>query len=440
LIHNFTSSIHSGFADRKQIVGTYRFLANDRVEEKDLVELMIEPTKSKVTNQRVLVLCDTTEFNLNNHKSRITDFHGIGSTSKNDILGFFSHNQLVVQRESKQTLGWANVTLFNRPLKNEPFLRPNFSVPITEKESNKWYEPSLYSRDVVLKEAAHCLYVMDREADIYEVIDSLPNDRCDFLIRAKHNRVVSYEGKRNKLKSIINQSAVKGLVSLRVNGESRKRKKREAKCELRYEKITIPRPHKIYDKESFSKRTHLTVLQLKEVSQAPKNETQIEWILITSEEIKDNKEAHELLACYSSRWTIEEAHRLLKTKGFDIESSELESGKSIRKLLILGMEASIKVMELKAARSGDSEAKTTNLFENKEIELLELLNNDLQGATELLSNPYPKDKLAWASWIIARIGGWKGYNSQRPPGTIIFKRGLDRFNQKLDGFLLAKKI
>jgi len=440
LIQNFTSSIHGGFSERKEIVGTYRFLANDRVTESDLIASMIEPTKTKVANQRILVLCDTTEYNLQNHKERITDFHGIGSTSKNDILGFFSHNQLVLERESKQTLGWANVTLFNRPLNNKPFIRPNFSIPITQKESNKWYEPSLYSRDIVLKQAEHCLYVMDREADIYEVIDSLPNKKCDFLIRSKHDRIVNFGGERKKLKSIINQSPAKGIVKLNINGESKKRKKREAKCELRYEKITIPRPHKIYGKEEFSKSREITVLQIKEVSQIPLGETRIEWFLSTSEEVTNNKEACELLDCYSSRWTIEEVHRLLKTKGFNIESTELESGKSIRKLLLLGMEASIKVMELKAARSGESETKTIELFENNEIEFLRILNQNLQGSTELLSNPYDKEKLAWASWIIARLGGWKGYKSQRPPGTITFKRGLDKFYQQFNGFLLARKL
>lgn len=375
---------------------------------------------------------------MHKHRGRITDFEGIGATSQNEVLGFFSHNQLAVERETIQTLGWSYISLFNRPKINQPFVRSNSSLPITEKESNKWYEPSLYSRDEVLAEAEHCLYVMDREADIYEVISSLPNSKCDILVRAKHNRLIHDKtGAKVKLKNAINQSCIKAKVELEVNGESRKRSKRKAQCELRFEKFNVPRPCKKYKGDNFPSSIELTVVQIKEVSEVPAGENPIEWLLWTSESVKNKEDALNVIKCYSARWTIEEAHRLLKTKGFNIESSELESGKSIRKLLILGMEASIKIMALKASRSGETEAKTAELFKEKEISLLEILNQKLEGQTELQQNPYPKINLAWAAWIIARLGGWKGYKSQRPPGTITFKRGFDKFNQQYSGYLAA---
>jgi hypothetical protein len=30
-------------------------------------------------------------------------------------------------------------------------------------------------------------------------------------------------------------------------------------------------------------------------------------------------------------------------------------------------------------------------------------------------------------WHVARLGGWTGYASERPPGPITFTRGLQRF-------------
>jgi hypothetical protein len=41
----------------------------------------------------------------------------------------------------------------------------------------------------------------------------------------------------------------------------------------------------------------------------------------------------------------------------------------------------------------------------------------------LQSNPHPKASLAWAAWIIAKLGGWNGYASSKPPGPITFFNG-----------------
>ncbi len=39
----------------------------------------------------------------------------------------------------------------------------------------------------------------------------------------------------------------------------------------------------------------------------------------------------------------------------------------------------------------------------------------------------------WATWIIARLGGWKNYNSKRPPAPIVLKKGLDKFTAIYQG-------
>ena len=90
---------------------------------------------------------------------------------------------------------------------------------------------------------------------------------------------------------------------------------------------------------------------------------------------------------------IEEFFKLLKTDGYDIEGTELSTGKVIRKLILLVMKASIKVLQLKAARDGSSNEKIDLLFSEKEISCLKSLNKKLAGGTVKQQNPHDEGSL-----------------------------------------------
>jgi hypothetical protein len=42
--------------------------------------------------------------------------------------------------------------------------------------------------------------------------------------------------------------------------------------------------------------------------------------------------------------------------------------------------------------------------------------------------------------MIARLGGWKGYASQRPPGVITLRDGWVRFRNIFQGWKVAKDV
>ena len=76
----------------------------------------------------------------------------------------------------------------------------------------------------------------------------------------------------------------------------------------------------------------------------------------------------------------------------------------------------------------------------KEVECLEAINRQVQGRTKKLSNPFKKTKLPWAFWILARLGGWKGYGSQRKPGAATLINGLNKFYLLYHGFTMEKDV
>ena len=84
--------------------------------------------------------------------------------------------------------------------------------------------------------------------------------------------------------------------------------------------------------------------------------------------------------------------------------------------------------------------ETATMFDDDEIACLNDINIKVQGKTEKLSNPFLSQKLAWAFWILDRLGGWKGYTSQRKPGFNTLINGLTKFYTIYQGYSLQKDV
>ncbi|MCB0375808.1 MAG: IS4 family transposase, partial [Sinomicrobium sp.] len=114
----------------------------------------------------------------------------------------------------------------------------------------------------------------------------------------------------------------------------------------------------------------------------------------------------------------------------------LETYDAILRQTTMVIKAACKVLQLTYARNRPDCQPTSEVFEQQEQQVLQQVNERLQGNTAKQKNPFPQDRLSWASWIIARLGGWKGYQSQKPPGPITMKNGLDRFAIYMEAFEL----
>lgn len=93
-------------------------------------------------------------------------------------------------------------------------------------------------------------------------------------------------------------------------------------------------------------------------------------------------------------------------------------------------------MQLVQARDGRSAESAEIAFTPAEIDTLKALLPELEGKTALQKNPHPSKSLAWAAWIIAKLGGWDGYPKSKPPGPITFRHGLQYFQSVAHGWRL----
>lgn len=118
----------------------------------------------------------------------------------------------------------------------------------------------------------------------------------------------------------------------------------------------------------------------------------------------------------------------------------MESGPALRKLFIMSLTAAVQILQLRQAREGKTDQKGTLVCSREQLECMEELSGRYEGKTEKQRNPYDRENLAWATWYIARIGGWKGYASQRPPGVITLHDGWIRFQSIFLGSCAAKDM
>ena len=111
-----------------------------------------------------------------------------------------------------------------------------------------------------------------------------------------------------------------------------------------------------------------------------------------------------------------------------------------RGVVVLALNAALKIMQLTQERDGKSGKPGSIVFNMEELAFLQVLLHVYEGKTEKQKNPHQEHSLAWAAWIIARIGGWKGYLKASPPGPITMKRGLEIFTQLFRGWLLHADV
>src|SRR5206468_7380119 len=73
-------------------------------------------------------------------------------------------------------------------------------------------------------------------------------------------------------------------------------------------------------------------------------------------------------------------------------------------------------------------------FTADELGTLDALHKQYAGRTPRQQNPHPRRSLAWAAWLIGRLGGWDGYPSSRPPRPITLKIGIDKLHLLAQGW------
>src|ERR1700722_8491249 len=371
--------------DRAQIVRYGRFLANEKVTLQALLAGWSEQTELSAAGRHVLAIQDTSEINFK-------------TTS-----------------ERRRGLGEVAGEVWTRPGR---ITVPHAKRPLEEKESRRWLSTAERAKKV-LKSAACVTVIDDREGDIYAKWASVATPTFHLLTRSMHDRALA-DGASLYATAAAFPLADIATIDLPARAN---RPARQAKLSLRFGRVAIKRPQGAA--RSLPKSVDLTLIEVVE-DPPPAGAEPLHWRLLTTHNVADAPSAWRIVEWYKKRWTIEQLFRLMKKEGLQLEDSRLETADRLLKLAAIAAKAAAITLQLVQARDGQSAEPASLALNEQQIEVLAALAAKYKGRTTLQSNPHPAKTLAWAAWIIARLGGWDGYPRTKP-GPITMRHGLQYF-------------
>jgi hypothetical protein len=394
-----------------------RFLRNHAVTAGEMVRHAAAGTAARVAGRDIVVIQDTSELALGGRRARE---NGYGPIGKGGALGgLLLHAALVLEIGSNALLGLLEAKVWNR---DDGKAAPRRSRATLDKESQRWLDVAARAHDV-LAAANSITVVSDRESDIYEHFARRPAN-AHLIVRACQNRKIESDDEGLLLFTFIDGLPEAGRLRVKIPAAPGRRE-RIAELAIRFSPVELRKPRHGAAGD-LPETIVLMLVDVREVS-TPEDGKPVHWRLLTTHAVTSLGEAHRIVDLYRMRWSIEEFFRLLKTAGFDIEEADIGDPQAMVKFVTAVAIAAVTVMQLVKARDGTTDQQLTDAFDPDDQPILEAASRRLEGATAAQKNPHPKGSLAFAAWVIARLGGWTGYYGK--PGPKVMRRGLDDFRR-----------
>lgn len=389
-----SSSIPKQNEEWKDIKATYRFYDSAKVQFSDLVKPHINKTKKSVTKMKQILAIQDTCFTSYGHHDSVKGLSDIGGEygSKGIIL----HSTLAVDPNQKQpaVLGLLDQCIHRRTKKADK------DETYSEKQS-RWRESKIWeeaSQRFSLKNSEiQIIEVMDREGDIFDVMNNCLALKHDFVIRAKSDRLLD-ETPNKKLFAFGRNLKALGTIRLGV----RKRPNqipRDANLDVSFSSIKIKGPKS--RKDEIIKCSVVYVIE----KYPPKNQEPLEWVLLTSVDVNSFEDACQIIGWYRCRWIIEEYHKAIKS-GCKVEERQLKTVERLENFLGIANIVAIRLLELR-----DIARNTPNILARKVIDPLKveiLIKSRRLKKRDITIYEYYRE--------VAKIGGFIGRKSDGEPG------------------------
>lgn len=415
-----SSSLPQSF-DSAGLEGAYRFFSNPRVTPEGILGPHIRATQSRCETQGdYLVVHDSTTFSYRFDGER----KGLGRiqpSNANSSQVLFAHVSLALTADgTHRPLGIGALKIWTRGSKP------------TGVERRRW-EQQVRSSSEQLNGLKHAIHLADREADSYEMFQSLLKDGHRFVIRCQYNRMLEtsdgFINLRDQLASL--SSTVKREVPLsrrkpRRTEINRKiypaRDMRTATLSVAAATVALVKPK---ESRARAKTQTINVVRVWEEN-PPEGAAPIEWLLYTSEPIETPEQQLAVVDYYRARWTIEEYFKAIKT-GCDFEKRQLQDFESLCNLLATFVPIAYRLLLLRSEVARAPDQAAASVLSTDELDVLRA-----RGRIALPAEPTLRD----AYLAIAALGGHIKYSG--PPGWLTLARGYQKLELLVEGWVAAK--
>lgn len=406
------ATITATFGKGAAAEGAFRMLSNDEVRSETLSDASHRATARRCdAHSLVVVPVDGTSIRIRD----TWDLRGLGPLSSltDKARGIQALHALAVAPDGT-TLGVVGRQFWLRSKTSTRGSRVKNFGPRKDRESYRWVTMlESVTRDLQAQAPGTTpWFQIDRGGDCWMVLQHAVKNGLTLTVRANQNRTLA---PRADLFSAIRSKKVIGATRI-VLPATRHREARIARLSVRCARFKLPLP-------SFHRR-HRTyeigVVMVSETTKPADGTAPIEWILLTTRNVRTAGEALDVVRAYTRRWRIEEFHRTWKRGACCIEQARLFTYERIKRWgIIMGsVAARIENIKLTARTTPDAPAEET--FSKDEIEAVALLRSN--GKSKANAKPTVSEVTRW----LAELGGYMGSKNSPPPGATVIARGLER--------------
>jgi hypothetical protein len=413
--------------------GASRLYANERVD----ADLLCQHAQQRCVEAilplpKVLVAHDTVEF----------DLHGryepddAGPLRSSQARGYLLHHGVVLDPRNDARVGILYMNTWTRPFPKGK--QPEGKIDVGrawDNEDDKW-STGVEQAEKALQRAGfrgHVRHVADNEGSSYSSLVKAKRRKRDYVPRTKIDRNIA-EGSGKLFEYMLEQPVVRRWAieveeDPKSSARGATRRRREAQVEVRFAPVTLQRP------SNYTGRWYRDGLPVSAVyvyePEPPAGSEPLSWMLLSTEPIRTQVDAEEVVLDYKDRWGVEDINKVLKS-GCHAELAVVPDLAAFRRLLAVAWPIAAHIARWTyAARVRPLEPAAPHLGDEA-IAMLKLACH-----YHHLALPRRPWTLRDATLRLAQMGGYEPRKDQ-PPGWKVIWRGWRVFNNFWDHMRFAE--